>query len=63
MTQPGVVTDDNVLFYRFPNLVLALRHQFPTLFESSIYSGDIFFNRVKLLLELSIFDVETLKMV
>ena len=63
MTPPGSSSDDDPLFYCLLNLVLALGCQFSTLFESSIHSGDTFFNRAKTLLGFSIFDVGTLKAV
>ena len=62
-TQPSPATADEPLFYCLLNLVLALGCQFSTLFESSIHSGDTFFNRAKTLLGFSIFDVGTLKVV
>ena len=55
--------EDDPLFYCILNLVLALGCQFSTLFESSIHSGDTFFNRAKTLLGFSIFDVGTLQVV
>jgi Fungal specific transcription factor domain len=55
--------EDDPLFYCLLNLVLALGCQFSTLFESSIHSGDTFFNRAKTLLGFSIFDVGTLQVV
>ena len=63
ITQPDAASDDDPLFYCLLNLVLALGCQFSTLFESSIHSGDTFFNRAKTLLGFSIFDVGTLKVV
>ena len=63
MTPPGSSSDDDPLFYCLLNLVLALGCQFSTLFESSIHSGDTFFNRAKTLLGFSIFDVGTLQVV
>jgi len=63
MTPPGSASDDDPLFYCLLNLVLALGCQFSTLFESSIHSGDTFFNRAKTLLGFSIFDVGTLQVV
>ena len=63
MAQSDPATEDEPLFYCLLNLVLALGCQFSTLFESSIHSGDTFFNRAKRLLGFSIFDVGTLKMV
>lgn len=62
MTPPGS-SEDDPLFYCLLNLVLALGCQFSTLFESSIHSGDTFFNRAKTLLGFSIFDVGTLQVV
>jgi hypothetical protein len=62
MTPPGS-SEDDPLFYCLLNLVLALGCQFSTLFESSIHSGDTFFNRAKTLLGFSIFDVGTIKVV
>jgi hypothetical protein len=62
-TPPGPTTEDDPLFYCLLNLVLALGCQFSTLFESSIHSGDTFFNRAKTLLGFSIFDVGTLQVV
>ena len=59
----GAKDDDDPLFYCILNLVLALGCQFSTLFESSIHSGDTFFNRAKTLLGFSIFDVGTLQVV
>jgi hypothetical protein len=59
----GQKEDDDPLFYCILNLVLALGCQFSTLFESSIHSGDTFFNRAKTLLGFSIFDVGTLQVV
>jgi hypothetical protein len=63
MTPGGTATEDDPLFYCLLNLVLALGCQFSTLFESSIHSGDTFFNRAKTLLGFSIFDVGTLQVV
>jgi hypothetical protein len=63
MTSPGSATEDDPLFYCLLNLVLALGCQFSTLFESSIHSGDTFFNRAKTLLGFSIFDVGSLQVV
>src|SRR5579862_962380 len=44
-TTPNTPNEDDPLFYCLLNLVLALGCQFSTLFESSIHSGDTFFNR------------------
>lgn len=63
VAQSDPATEDDPLFYCLFNLVLALGCQFSILFESSIQSGDTFFNRAKRLLGFSIFDVGTLKMV
>ena len=60
---PRGINEDDPLFYCLLNLVLALGCQFSTLFESSIHSGDTFFNRAKTLLGFSIFDVGTLQVV
>jgi Fungal specific transcription factor domain len=60
---PSTSNEDDPLFYCLLNLVLALGCQFSTLFESSIHSGDTFFNRAKTLLGFSIFDVGTLQVV
>lgn len=62
-TTPTAPNEDDPLFYCLLNLVLALGCQFSTLFESSIHSGDTFFNRAKTLLGFSIFDVGTLQVV
>ena len=63
ITPPGTVDKVDPLFYCLLNLVLALGCQFSTLFESSMHSGDTFFNRAKTLLGFSIFDVGTLQVV
>jgi Fungal specific transcription factor domain len=63
ITPPGTTGDDDPLVYCLLNLVLALGCQFSTLFESTIHSGDTFFNRAKTLLGFSIFDVGTLQVV
>lgn len=63
ITRLGATNEDNHLIYCIFNLVLALGCQFSTLFESSIHSGDTFFNRAKTLLGFSIFDVGTLQVV
>lgn len=62
-TRPDPATTDDPLFYCLLNLVLALGCQFSTLFETSTHSGDIFFNRAKTLLGLSVFDFGTLQIV
>jgi hypothetical protein len=62
-TPPDPATEADSLFYCLLNLVLALGCQFSTLFESSIHSGDTFFNRAKTLLGFTIFDVGSLEVV
>ena len=63
LAHTGPTVDDDPLFYCILNLVFALGCQFSTLFESTRHSGDTFFNRAKILLGLSIFDVGTLRVV